>query len=119
MIYLRVLIIAMFALALSFGSSLELAAKNTKKAKQAAIQEADRLTPAIDEMAETLWDYSETALKETKSAKYLAGKLRAAGFSLEEGVAEMPTAFVATYGSGSPVIGILAEFDAFLVFLAA
>lgn len=80
--------------------------------KQNVIQEAESLQPLINEMATTLWDYSETALKETKSAKFLMGKLKDAGFKIEAGVADLPTAFVATYGKGSPVIGILAEYDA-------
>ncbi|MCG8605087.1 amidohydrolase [bacterium] len=98
----------------TFGCLLQPAAEaqSLKKSKQAALQETERSTALINEMAEMLWDYSETALKETRSAKYLAGKLRDTGFTVEEGVADMPTAFVATYGSGSPVIGILAEFDA-------
>jgi aminobenzoyl-glutamate utilization protein B len=63
-------------------------------------------------MATSLWAFSETALQERRSADLLIGKLRAAGFRVETGTAGMPTAFVATYGSGSPVIGILAEYDA-------
>jgi aminobenzoyl-glutamate utilization protein B len=66
----------------------------------------------IEEMSMTLWDYSETALRETRSADYLASRLRGAGFQVTTGVAGMPTAFVAEYGSGRPIIGILAEYDA-------
>ena len=63
-------------------------------------------------MAIKLWEYSEIALQETRSAKLLISKLSQAGFSIETDVAGMPTAFVATYGSGTPAIGILAEYDA-------
>jgi aminobenzoyl-glutamate utilization protein B len=63
-------------------------------------------------MSMTLWDYSELALLESQSAEYLATILEEEGFSVDRGVAEMPTAFVASFGSGHPVIGILAEFDA-------
>ena len=87
-------------------------AQNNKALKKNAIEKAEELRPLIDEISITLWDYSETALKETRSAKFLIKKLQSAGFKIEEGVADMPTAFVATYGSGSPVIGILAEYDA-------
>jgi len=59
-----------------------------------------------------IWTWAETGLEETKSSEELQSLLRANGFSVEAGVAGMPTAFVATYGSGQPVIGILAEFDA-------
>ena len=89
----------------SYGSSNEVV-------KQSAIQLAENQRPLINEIADTLWNYSETSLKETKSSKFLIEKLRAAGFAVVDGVADLPTAFVATYGEGSPVIGILAEYDA-------
>jgi aminobenzoyl-glutamate utilization protein B len=89
-----------------------LAKANLKKLKQHVITETESLKPMIDEISSALWNYAEIALKETRSAKHMAGKLKDAGFKVEEGVAGLPTAFVATYGSGSPVIGILAEFDA-------
>ncbi|MGD8869656.1 MAG: amidohydrolase [Gemmatimonadales bacterium] len=63
-------------------------------------------------MAMKLWDYSEIALMEAQSADFLAGLLEEEGFSVERGVAGLPTAFVASWGSGSPVIGVLAEYDA-------
>ncbi|MES2645331.1 MAG: amidohydrolase [Bacteroidota bacterium] len=59
-----------------------------------------------------IWDYAEVGYKEIKSAALLQNTLKENGFSLDAGVAGMPTAFVATYGSGKPVIGILAEYDA-------
>ncbi len=80
--------------------------------KEEVIEKTDGLRPFIHEMASSLWEYSEIALRETKSAKLLSNALEENGFQVERGVAGMPTAFVATYGSGKPVIGILAEFDA-------
>jgi len=59
-----------------------------------------------------IWDYAEVGYKEVKSTALLQKTLADAGFKVQAGVADIPTAFVATYGSGSPVIGILAEFDA-------
>ncbi len=59
-----------------------------------------------------IWDYAEVEFKENKSSQLLQNTLTDNGFTVEAGVAGMPTAFVATYGSGQPVIGILAEFDA-------
>ena len=50
--------------------------------------------------------------KEEKSSNLLSTTLEEEGFKIETGVADIPTAFVATYGSGKPVIAILAEFDA-------
>jgi aminobenzoyl-glutamate utilization protein B len=59
-----------------------------------------------------IWDYAEVGYKEVKSSALLQKTLTDNGFVVRAGVAEIPTAFVASYGSGSPVIGILAEFDA-------
>lgn len=59
-----------------------------------------------------IWDYAEVGYKEVKSSALLQKTLQDNGFTVQAGVADIPTAFVATYGSGKPVIGILAEFDA-------
>ncbi len=59
-----------------------------------------------------IWNYAEVGFKEVKSSALLQKTLGDNGFTVKAGVAEIPTAFVASYGSGSPVIGILAEFDA-------
>ncbi|MBL8114237.1 MAG: amidohydrolase [Acidobacteria bacterium] len=63
-------------------------------------------------MAEEIFGHAELALQETKSAETLAVELEKEGFKVERGVSGMPTAFVARIGSGSPVVGILAEYDA-------
>lgn len=59
-----------------------------------------------------IWNFAEVGYKEVQSSALLQQTLKDNGFTVEAGVAGMPTSFVATYGSGSPVIGILAEFDA-------
>jgi aminobenzoyl-glutamate utilization protein B len=64
------------------------------------------------QMARTIWEYAEVGYQETKSSALLQEELNRAGFKVEAGVAGIPTAFVASAGSGKPVIGILAEFDA-------
>lgn len=64
------------------------------------------------QIALQIWDHAELGYKEVKSTSLLQETLKKEGFSVEAGVADIPTAFVATYGSGQPVIGILAEFDA-------
>ncbi|MGY8793660.1 MAG: amidohydrolase, partial [Woeseiales bacterium] len=63
-------------------------------------------------IARDIWEYAEVGYQETKSSNLLQTTLSAEGFSIQAGVANIPTAFVATYGSGEPVIAILAEFDA-------
>jgi aminobenzoyl-glutamate utilization protein B len=59
-----------------------------------------------------IWNFAELGLEEHRSAARLMSVLQQAGFQVKAGVSGMPTAFVATYGSGKPVIGILAEYDA-------
>jgi aminobenzoyl-glutamate utilization protein B len=63
-------------------------------------------------VASEIWDFAEVGYQEQKSSALLQRQLQDAGFEVQAGVAGIPTAFVATYGSGKPVIGILAEFDA-------
>jgi aminobenzoyl-glutamate utilization protein B len=64
------------------------------------------------EVALQIWGWAEVGYQEERSSALLQSTLRDAGFEIEGGIAEMPTAFLATYGSGSPTIAILAEFDA-------
>lgn len=87
-------------------------AQDLPAAKKAVLDEGERMVPAIREMARGLWELSETALHERESSALLMGRLRSEGFAVESGVAGMPTAFVASYGSGRPIIGVLAEYDA-------
>jgi aminobenzoyl-glutamate utilization protein B len=63
-------------------------------------------------IAKQIWGFAEVGYQETRSSALLQEQLRAAGFTVEAGVAEIPTAFVATWGSGKPVIAIIGEFDA-------
>lgn len=63
-------------------------------------------------VARKIWELAEVGYQERESSALLQAELKHAGFSVEAGVAGMPTAFVASFGSGKPVIGILAEFDA-------
>ena len=64
------------------------------------------------ELSDCIWSYAEAAMAEYKSADCQADYLEDLGFSIDRGVAGMPTAFVASFGSGTPVIGILGEYDA-------
>jgi aminobenzoyl-glutamate utilization protein B len=78
-----------------------------------------QLTELVDRQAvhfsvtsKTIWDYAELGYQEEKSSALLQRELQSAGFRVQSGVAGEPTAFVASYGQGQPVIGILGEFDA-------
>ena len=64
------------------------------------------------EIAQQIWSYAEMGYQEAESSALLQKTLKNEGFKIEKGVAEIPTAFVATFGSSGPVIAILGEFDA-------
>ncbi len=64
------------------------------------------------QLSDQIWEYAELGFTEGRSADLLIKHLEEAGFTLERGVAGMPTAFVASYGEGKPVIAILGEYDA-------
>lgn len=98
-------LIAAFALFLPLGA----AAQMSTEAVTAGLDErADHMT----DVAMEIWKLAELGYLETESSALLQSELEAAGFDVDAGVAGVPTAFVASWGSGSPVIGILAEFDA-------
>ncbi|HEX4915168.1 MAG TPA: amidohydrolase [Vicinamibacterales bacterium] len=80
--------------------------------KTAALSWLDSNASALAKVNRNIWGWAETGLEEVKSSKELQDLLTANGFTVDAGVAGMPTAFVATFGSGTPVIGILAEYDA-------
>jgi aminobenzoyl-glutamate utilization protein B len=64
------------------------------------------------ELAKSIWEHPELGVQETYASQLLAEQLKEAGFSVEMGVGQMPTAFVASWGEGRPIIGILGEYDA-------
>ena len=64
------------------------------------------------EISDKVWELAELGLIETKSSKLLADELGKHGFKVHRGIAGMPTAFVASWGEGKPVIGIMGEYDA-------
>ena len=63
-------------------------------------------------LAKQIWGFAEPGYQESQSSKLLADRLEKAGFTVERGVAKIPTAFTASYGKGTPVIAILGEYDA-------
>jgi aminobenzoyl-glutamate utilization protein B len=63
-------------------------------------------------ISDSIWNFAELGMQEFKSSSLLIRTLEAEGFKVEKGVAGMPTCFVASWGNGKPVIGILGEFDA-------
>ena len=64
------------------------------------------------DVAKQIWGFAELGYQEQKSSALLQSELTNAGFTVKSGVADIPTAFVASYGSGKPIIAIVGEFDA-------
>lgn len=85
---------------------------NSEKDKQFVVNALTKKYDNYCHIARTIWSHPELGYLESKSSALLQETLRKEGFEINAGVADIPTAFVATYGSGSPVVGILAEFDA-------
>jgi len=85
---------------------------NPKDAKQTGINWVDAHGQELIELSKRIWEYPELGLEEQRSSKFLIDFLAAQGFSVERNVAGIPTAFVAAWGQGKPVIGVNCEYDA-------
>jgi aminobenzoyl-glutamate utilization protein B len=94
-----------------FQSSAQDGLKN-KITKDNAFEALEGKLDHYKQAAFEIWNYAELGYHEQRSSALLQGLLSDNGFTVEAGVAGLPTSFVATYGEGEPVIGILAEFDA-------
>lgn len=76
-------------------------------------QAIERVTPTIERIVNDVWRFSELSLQEVRSARLLMEILQENGFTItSRGTAGVPTAFIAEYGSGTPILGFLAEYDA-------
>ena len=80
--------------------------------KQTALDLLDEKQDFLFSVSDSIWDHPETDYTETVSSGILMDALKKEGFTVTSGLAGIPTAFSGSYGSGSPVIGILGEFDA-------
>lgn len=106
--YLTSILVSVF----SFAQKKQIKTDESAKIKEDIMQSLNAKYDYYKERALKIWDYAEVGYKEEKSSALHQQTLKENGFTVEAGVAEIPTAFVATYGTGKPVIGILAEFDA-------
>ena len=100
----------MLRLLMSFFSLCIVASLNGQQMKITDEIESQKST--YKKIALKIWEWAEVGYQEEKSSALLKKKLSEAGFSIQTGVAEIPTAFIAEFGSGQPVIAILAEYDA-------
>ncbi len=85
---------------------------NLIEGKRVAFEWVDEHEDTLVDVHQKIWKLAEVGLQENKTAKLLTDILEKAGFKVERGVAGMPSAFVATYGTGGPTIGIMGELDA-------
>lgn len=109
-IILGMVVAILFLQPFAFGATKEKIANLSQK--QAAVASVDKHSAEITGLSDQVWEFAETALRETKSSKLLADYAEQQGFHVERGVAGLPTAFVASFGEGKPIIGILGEYDA-------
>ncbi|MDX1472501.1 MAG: amidohydrolase, partial [Flavobacteriaceae bacterium] len=79
---------------------------------EVALNSLEKQSEKYENIALKIWDWAEMGYQEYQSAALLQKTLEDEGFSIKKGVADIPTAFIAEYGSGSPVIAILGEYDA-------
>jgi aminobenzoyl-glutamate utilization protein B len=80
--------------------------------KSRLLEKMDARAAHYGDVSRKIWDFPEVGFKENRSADLLKSELRAAGFTLDENVGSMPTAFTATWGKGKPVIAVMGEYDA-------
>lgn len=83
-----------------------------QKQKEVPLNYLDQSFQQYDRMQKTIWNKAELGFLETESSGILQDHLKENGFTVESGLAGMPTSFIATYGTDGPVIALLAEFDA-------
>ena len=83
-----------------------------QKIKDTALGWIDTQQELIINLHKKAWEFAEIGLQEYKTSKMLADVLEENGFEVLRGIAGIPTAFVATFGTGGPVIGVMAELDA-------
>ncbi|MDT0607329.1 amidohydrolase [Croceitalea rosinachiae] len=93
-------------------SAFGVTAQKISSNKKAVIASVEKHKAELIKISDSIWALAETAFNESESSRILADYAEKNGMMVTRAVAEIPTAFTATYGSGSPVISILGEFDA-------
>jgi aminobenzoyl-glutamate utilization protein B len=84
---------------------------STARLKREVAAEVASMQKLSQEMVDMVFSFAELGFQETWTAEYVTGILEREGFTVERGCARMPTCYVATWGSGSPVIGIMGDID--------
>src|SRR5687767_6942012 len=79
--------------------------------KKEAVKGVDEMAKLAQEMVDSVFSFGELGFQEVETSRYLTGQLEKFGFKIQRGVAGIPTAWVATYGSGKPVIALGSDID--------
>jgi aminobenzoyl-glutamate utilization protein B len=110
----RRFLLCCFALMLAIGNIQRTAnaINNSADERDELLRKMEGRAEHFGQLSRRIWEFAEVGYQEKQSSDLLKSELRAAGFQMQENVAAIPTAFVASSGSGQPVIGILGEFDA-------
>ena len=95
-----------------FSLNMIFSQSNISEINKDILKSIEKHSSNLIDISDEIWNLAETAFNEHESSKILADYATKNGFNVEMGVAGMPTAFVATYGQGKPVISVLGEFDA-------
>ncbi|MCC7243244.1 MAG: amidohydrolase [Acidobacteria bacterium] len=111
MIHARLAITAAMALALSAGPGFAQADAKLAANKADAARGVDEMAKMAQEMVDSVFSFGELGFQEFETSKYLTGMLEQNGFTVQRGVAGIPTAWVARWGSGKPVIAMGSDID--------
>src|SRR5882757_3553131 len=104
-------LLPMFAIALTAFAQNRMSPEKAAGIKADLAGQIDAMKKQAQVMSDTVFSFGELGFQEFETSKYLTGLLEKEGFKIERGVAGIPTAFVATWGQGKPVIALGSDID--------
>ena len=104
-------VVAMLVLLVNSASASAQSEDQLEALKQEAVIEVESLRKFTQQAVDQIFSFGELGFQEFETSSYVTGILRDNGFEVEQGVAEMPTAWIATWGSGKPIIGFGSDID--------
>lgn len=97
--------------ALGFSAALAAQTPDLASLKLDAAREVDQRARLVQEMVDMIFSFGELGFQEYETSRYVTAILEKNGFKIERGVAGIPTAWIATWGSGKPVVGFITDID--------
>src|SRR6187401_3637280 len=107
----RAVTLVLVAAALSFGTAPIAAQDRLAAQKKDAVRGVDEMAKLAQEMVDSVFSFGELGMQEVETSRYLTGQLEKYGFTVQRGFGGIPTAWVAKFGSGKPVIAIGSDID--------